>query len=297
MSENNDALGSTDADPEGSHSRRAFLKWGGGFATGVGASWVAAQIPAVRAQTTLPGFCGTQPAEPDDEVGLILGKLFSSGADVRCHAGSAHYQVGGVHSDNAIVQREFVDLVGSVAAVSTEEARSRAFELSPNTDWILIGGPHSSTAADNLLRKSEDAATGLRFTYETDNQLVTLKRYSAGGDLLEFSRRSWIRDWKYDNVYRPDEGEWLDNDYLLITRLSERIGGATRYRTIVGGTHGLGTRAVAELLKTGALDAGVRRKIDEAAGGTLQILAKVTATHGGGKTVLGAVTVHEVFAT
>jgi len=267
-------------------NRRGFLKWMGGFTTGAIASYLANQIPPLRDYKD-HFKCKKSP----------LAALLSPRDAVRFQRGSDHYLVPGIHSDNAIAGRFLVEAIASFVETKPKDDLS-LYELEEKSDWVLIGAPSSNRLAADLLgynfndlhKFSTDSS--LRFVYEYDDIQVKLKRHMASGAIQEFARRTSIRDLHTGNIYRPEEGGWLDEDYLLITRKPTKSNNVSR--TVIGGTHGIGTRGIEVLLAHDHLSKREKETLKLGAIRGFQLLAKVEARNSEAVTKLENIRVIEV---
>lgn len=182
-----------------------------------------------------------------------------------------------------------------------ESSNTALFELSTNTDWTLIGAPSSNSISRQLMGLDENLnktnnIKNLRYEYNYSDKKVNLRRYRAGGKLQETSIQASIIDRKTGNIFKPDEGGWLDRDYLLITRFIDYSRGQPRFRTIIGGTHGIGTRGLSLLLREIPLSKNDLKKMTDPNFTTLQILASVDANHKREESIPTHIRVIDVYA-
>lgn len=260
-------------------SRRGFLKWLGAFGTGAAASYSVQQLPPVK--SFLSGSRYKQ---------ATLNRLFLPRGSVKFHHGGSHYMIDGIHSDNHLTGKAVVEALSSVIEVSPSRDDS-IFELDEGSQWILVGAPSSSRIASTILgydpdtlARPESWGPRLKYVYEYDDALLPLKRYTAGGRLQEQSRTAVIRAIDSGNLWQPRSSAdgWIERDYLLVTRLpAERQGGS---RTVVGGTHGIGTRGVDLLLSEAPFSVNQIRTLDESASAGFQILVAIEASTQGKQT-------------
>lgn len=249
-------------------ARRGFLTWLGGLGTGALASYFANQLPSI--ESPIPKAGG--------KITAVKSILVPS-ETLKFQYGASHYLIEGTHSDNANAGGALVRAISTI--VKTEPSNDPSlFELDQPSDWVLVGAPSSNKLTcrilgydvNNIIKKPLDEHN-LRFLYEYEDELVNLKRYTASGQLQAQAKRAYIKDLATGNFYRPDEGGWLEEDFLLITRLP--MIGSNGARTIVGGTHGVGTRGVELLLESDPFSSRQKRLLAEGIGKGFQILAKV----------------------
>ena len=249
-------------------TRRAFLTWVGAFSTGAAASYWASQLPPVR-----DIFAGFKAKVRN------LREVLAPSESVRFHYGGHHYLIPGIPSDNTVTGDAMVRAVANYVEIDPSDDPSR-FELDERSDWVLVGGPSSDDVSARLLQfeaprrgQIQTCKLPLRFSYTSEEKLVRLERYTASGEWQQEARRHGIVDTTTGTAYRPEEGGSLDRDYLLITRLPpvKNVGA----RTIIGGTHGLGTRGVALLLENDCFSRRQLKELERGIGTGFQILALV----------------------
>lgn len=202
--------------------------------------------------------------------------------NIKFHYGGSHYIVRGIHSDNSSTGEELIKSIGNVIEIEKETNKS-LFELDNNFNWITIGAPSSNHIASQILghdvsdvTKSKFIPEGLRFLYEYEDELVELKRHTAGGEIQEKAKKVIIRDLKNNNAFGPDEGGWLEEDYLLVTRVFDSK--YKKHRTVVGGTHGLGTRGFEIMLNQFPFSNRQKEKLSNSYSGCFQVFARVESS-------------------
>jgi len=268
--------------PPADQSRRAFLVWSGGLASGVLASYIANHIPILSWEKLKSRFSSTS-------QGIDL--LFAPGSDERAikfHHGMAHYLTGSAHPDNVSTGDELAAAISAATGTELRDDPAR-YTLEAASDWVLIGAPSSNEISKILLSNS---SVRLRYVYEYSDSLVLLSRFTAAGEPQAHARQSSIRDLANSNIYRPAEGHDQVDDYLLITRLAPLESAGAR--TVIGGTHGIGTRATLALLNDLPLS---NRQIWELQHGRhtgFQLLAKVDVKQAPHETRVENVTVLDV---
>lgn len=260
--------------------RRAFLRVVGGFSSGVAVSYAATQIPRLK---------DILPSSPYNKI--TLQQLFLPQEIVKFHHGGSHYMVKGVHSDNQFTGRMVYEAFDALMKVNPSNDAS-FFELKPEDDWVLIGAPSSSEVVSEILgydpqtfERKPGKSPGLKYIYEYQKNVeVPLKRYMASGELQETAIDTKIRELETNNIWIPESSidGWIEQDYLLVTRLPYRkkLGA----RTIVGGTHGTGTRAIDLLLQRALFTAKQKEILTGSASSGFQILVAVDSKTTGKRT-------------
>jgi hypothetical protein len=180
-------------------------------------------------------YNGTERIHPDNLSALDTTAFRAYGIDVHSACNVEDRLTAGI--DNNLV------LIGSAAA----EGLSRivfGYEPTRDDDSLILSAPPVDLPFKQVLdrsRISEDAEA---------------KRFVLGYGL---TRRP---NWRIESSSRPyvpqlDNDGWLMTDYLLVTRmrnfLSDRAFDSGQFIVSIGGTHGLGTRAVELLLDDDSL--------------------------------------------
>jgi hypothetical protein len=249
-------------------SRRGFLTWLGGFATGATASYFASYLPKLKL-----------PFKTFEYKEGILKPLFMPQDSLRFHYGGAHYLIKGIHSDNAVVGKELIECISNILPVKRENDVT-LFELNDFSDWVLIGAPSSNLITREIfghdlndVKNRKFVPKNLRYIYGYEDKLVDLVRHTAGGEIQQKAKSAYIKDLKNDNKFRPDEGGWLEEDYLLMTRIKDKK--SNNYRTVIGGTHGIGTRGFSLLYTKDPFTKRQKNKLLQSSTSCYQIFAKV----------------------
>lgn len=278
--------------PDG-ESKRAFLKVVGTLGVGITASYLSTYLPKID-------FYENNPKNKTLEESLE--SIFISDAERKFHYGGSHYLVKGVHSDNSFLGEQIVRAVSEVSDIDVSEDKS-LFELYDDNDWIIIGAPSSNKYSaeifnlDSMTLNPIKNKADFRYSYEygATDDLIDLKRYTASGELQQSTIKASIIDNDKGYRYFPDEGGWLEKDYLLVTRIPVKIKNGIRYRFVVGGVHGAGTRGFDKLIRNDSFTKSEKTKLKRAATSPCQILAQVHVKNAKGRSFIEDVRIIDVF--
>lgn len=260
-------------------SRRAFLALATSAGSAVAYSWVATHIPTIDIGKHIRRLLV-------DRAGFDA--LLSPSPSLKFWHGSDHYLLKGPHPDNVSTADSFLAFAAQIAGTNIQDDSSR-YSLDAASDWVLVGAPSSNEVSRTLM---QNAAADLKYNYHYDDELVTLERFTADGQRQSKARRSLVLDLSSGAQWRPAEGATQTEDYLLVTRFPPRA--SVGARTIIGGTHGSGTRAVANLLSTFPLSGRQRKELERGKHTGYQLLARVEVETAAGATAVAALTVLDV---
>lgn len=259
-------------------SRRDFLSsirtYTGGFVSGLAASYISGHLPIVDLNSLF------SPYSERNFTNLFLAKQ-----KLAIHCGAAHYLVKGTHSDNSVIGGVVADCMSDFMDMNpSEEAES--FQLQPDCDWVLVGSPSSNVISKQALGYGKMLhegpivlPNGLRYYYKFGEEMHDVRRFDAGGTLQEQALETYICDSKMGSKFGVDPGGWIEEDYLLITRIPRSTNNGVQHTTVVGGLHGTGTRGLELLLKQDVLSKRQRKLLADSWNRPLQILSKIEVTN------------------
>lgn len=219
----------------------------------------------VRVPTPLRLWRGlAQFVTPRSQLRSLHSQLFGVQGLVDTRAGAAHAAYPHqVHPDDQMAASALRSLYRPTQAIEWED---KPWEGPPNNHAFLLGDPQSNALSRLVLsyRETEgvfeldrDPLYKPRWSsilYPHNYQAPKIKRYVAG--VLREGPGYELYDHQKRKYYRSndrDPGDWLNIDYLLVTRVLNVYSPETvesgKIAIVFGGLHGPGTRAIQLLLK------------------------------------------------
>ena len=233
--------------------RREFLAafLGGTIATGL--SWLRKDVPGPARVVRWLYEASPLP----DELTPLKGQLFGIDGRFSVKWGKVHPKFPGGHPDDQLAARTLLTQVGP------SKYEDEPWDSSPDSHLFLLGDPQSNALSrlvlcheedqDGIITLERDPLYQPRYSYATyppdSYEGPKTKRY-VGGQVQERPIYE-IRDHESGKSYASNDvipGEWLNNEYLLVTRVintwSLKTVESGKIATVFAGLHGTGTRAI-----------------------------------------------------
>jgi hypothetical protein len=288
---------------EPNFSRRSFLTF---LATAAGDGIIgnfSSDILRFGFFSGLESLVNPAPLSYNKETKKVFSNLFLSSSRLQFHTGLSHYLEDKDISDNTDLEVKIIETLSTISEIEKSH-NNLQFDMTDNHDWVMIGAPSSNRISAEIFGlhaeslSSLKANTKFRYQYKfgKTNDLIPLSRYTASGKIQSSTIKAAVIDLSTGNQFATDESGWIEEDYLLITRLPIIVNNTLRHRYVVGGTHGPGTRAFNMLFRENPFSEKEANLLISSPNKICQILARVSASydHENKKTIIDKINVMDV---